>query len=82
MGECLCFSFFFFAFFLPFSFSLVYYDINGNLLELLNTFIILSINLFFRSLLSMEYEGSEAHYCRVVTNMDRAKTIFPAISEV
>ena len=80
MGECLYFLSF--AFFLPFFLSLVCCDTNGNSLKLLNTLVILSMNLPFRSLLDMEYEGLEAHYCRVVRNMDRAKPIFSAIHGV
>ena len=78
MGESLSFLFFF----LPFSFSLIYYDTNGNLLELLNTLVILFINLLFRNLFNREYEGSEAHYCRLARNMNRARPISPAIYEV
>ena len=78
-------SFFFFLPFcllLPFAFSLLCCDTDGNSLKLLNTLVILSMNLPFRSLLDMEYEGSEAHYYRVLRNMDRAKPIFSAIHGV
>ena len=49
MGECLCFLFF--CLFIPLSFSLLCYERDGYLLELLNILVILSMNLLFYGLL-------------------------------